>query len=402
MLNKKLLNICFVSQEYPPETGWGGIGSYVYEMARALNEKGHRVIVLARAVEKESYTFTEGIYVYRILPRWNLGKIRFFWRFQKIINGYRYAVAGKLDELVKKHNIDIIESSEIYADILYYQLTRKRRPAIAIKLHTPRWLVDKIAGNKPELWNRLEYLAEWVTIKKADSAYSCSRALLTTAEKYLPKRKYSAVYNPINLPNKMLVREDDGRTILFVGRLEWHKGVQVFRTVIPKVLNKKADVNFAFLGPDSSWHGGHSLKDYILKQIPEEMKNSVHFLGGVPREKVFEYLQKASMCVLPSLWENFPYTCLEAMSCGCVVVGSRNGGMAEMIEDGTSGILIDPEKPEEISGAILKLLSDKNLCQQMGQNAAVRVREMFSTDKIVEQTLEVYRQAIEIHGQKKA
>jgi glycogen synthase len=203
LLNYKLLNICFVSQEYPPETGWGGIGSYVYEMARALTTRGHCVVVLSSAVERETYAFTEGIHIYRILPRWNLDKSRFFWRFQRIINGYRYAVAMKLDELVKKHNIDILESSEIYADLLYYQIMRKLRPAIAIKLHTPRWLVDKIACNRPELWNRLEYIAEWVTIKKADSAYSCSRALLNAARKYLPERNYSIVYNPISLPDNI-------------------------------------------------------------------------------------------------------------------------------------------------------------------------------------------------------
>lgn len=398
MLNKELLSICFVSQEYPPETGWGGIGSYVCEMARALTTRGHSVVVLSRAVEKETYTFTEGIHIYRILPRWNMGGIRFFWRFQKIIDGYRYAVAIKLDELVKKHNIDIIESSEIYADLLYYQLTRKLRPAIAVKLHTPRWLVDRISCNKPELWNRLEYLAEWVTIKKADSAYSCSRALLTAGQKYLPKKKYSVVYNPVKLPDKMQMKDDDGKTILFVGRLEWRKGAQVFGTVIPEVLGRETGVNFVFLGPDSSWHGGHSLKDHILNQIPDEMKKSVKFYGGVSRERVFEHLKEAAVCVLPSLWENFPYACIEAMASGCAVVGSRNGGMSEMIEDGISGILIDPEKPGGISKAILSLLGDGRLRDRIGENAADRVRNIFSRDLIIEQTLEVYKQALQIHN----
>jgi glycogen synthase len=402
LVHKNFLSICFVSQEYPPETGWGGIGSYVYEMANALTQRGHKVVVLSKSIDQESHEIIKGIHIYRILPINRLKEAHFFWRFQRYFEGYRKSVAKKIDRIVKEHYIDIIESPEARAELLWYQMFYKRRPAIAIKLHTPRWLVDKIACNRPELWNRLEYIAEWVNIKKADSAYSCSCALLTAAEKYLPERNYAIVHNPISLPDNIPIKEDDGRTILFVGRLEWHKGVQVFGRVIPEVLNKRIDVNFVFLGPDSSWHGGHSLKDHILKQIPEDMKNSVHFLGGVPRETVFKYLQKASICVLPSLWENFPYTCLEAMSSGCVVVGSRNGGMAEMIEDGTSGILINPEKPEEISGAILTLLSDKNLRQQMGRNATLRLREMFSTDKIVEQTLEVYRQTIEAHGQKKA
>jgi glycogen synthase len=402
LTHKNFLSICFVSQEYPPETGWGGIGSYVYEMANALTQRGHQVVVLSKATSQESHENIKGIHIYRILPINRLKEVYFFWRFQKYFEGYRKSVAKKLVRIVKKHDIDIVEAPEARAELLWYQLVNKQGPAIAIKLHTPRWLVDKLACNRPGLWNRLEYLAEKSSIRKADVAYSCSQALLHAGEKYFPKKNYTVIYNPINLLNINPGNNDDGKTILFVGRLEWRKGVQVFGQVIPEVLRKKSDINFVFLGPDSNWYGGHSLKEYILKQIPEEMKNSVNFPGGVSRERVLEYLQQVSVCVFPSIWENFPYTCLEAMASGCAVVGSKNGGMTEMIEDGVSGILIDPEKPDEISDAILKLLSDKNLRQQIGQNAALRVREVFSTNRIVEQTLELYHQAIEIHGQKKS
>ena len=395
------MNICFVSQEYPPETGWGGIGTYVYEMANALGERGHRVIVLSRSLEKESYSVEHGIHVYRIKNKYDLSRKRFFWRFQKLITGYRYAVAGELDELVRKHDIDIIESSEIYADLLFYQLTRNTIPAIAVKLHTSRRLVDRIAQNEPKLWNRLEYLAEKLTIQKADLAYSCSAALLEASEAFLPKRDYPVVHNPIAFPQSLPLREDDGKTVLFIGRLEWHKGVQVFGKVIPEVLDRVASASFVFLGPDSSWHGGKSLKKFITDQIPEKMRGSVSFLGGVSRQEVFDHLRAAAVCVLPSRWENFPYTCLEAMACGCPVVGSRNGGMAEMIEHGASGILIDPEKPEEISEQVVRLLKDENLRRSIGQSAAARVREHFSSGRIADQTLEIYRRAIETHSRTK-
>ncbi len=391
------MNICFVSQEYPPETAWGGIGTYVHEMARALTERGHRVIVLSRALENESCTVENGIHAYRILNKWNLSDKRFFWRFQRYLTGYRLSVAEKLDKLVEKYNIDLIESSEIYADLLFYQLTRRRRPATVIKLHTPRWLLDQTAHNRPDLWNRLEYLAEKLTINKADVAYSCSHALLWAGKDFFPKRDCPVVYNPITLPESLPAREEDGRTVLFVGRLEWHKGVQVFGKIIPGVLNSMGDARFVFLGPDRSWHDGPSLREFIVSQIPEKMRGSLSFPGGVPRQDVLRHLRKAAVCVLPSLWENFPYTCLEAMACGCAVVGSRNGGMAEMIEDGVSGILIDPEEPEGISVAVLRLLQDEKLRRKLGENAVTRVREHFSTDRIVDQTIEVYRRAIRIH-----
>jgi glycogen(starch) synthase len=395
------LNICFVSQEYPPETAWGGIGTYVCEMARSLTERGHSVIVLSKAVDKESCAFENGIHTYRIRNKWNLSKGRFFWRFQKFIDGYRYKVGEELSKLTNKHHIDVIESSDIYADLFYYMLVRGQGPAIVLKLHTPRWLVDKTAQTQPKAWNRFEYFAENFCIKRADMAYSCSHALLRAGKEFFPKREYMVVHNLISLPLSLPAKEDDGKTVLFAGRLEWRKGVQVFGRVVPQVVNRINNVRFLFLGPDCGWHGGNSLKEFILDQIPAKMKESLIFTGGVPRQEILNHLRKAAVCVLPSLWENFPYTCLEAMACGCAVVGSKNGGMAEMIEDRVSGILIDPERPEEISGAILMLLNDKKLRRKLGENATARVREHFSPNRIVDQTLDVYHRAIEIHERKR-
>jgi hypothetical protein len=78
----KPLCVCYVSQEYPPETGWGGIGTYVYEISHALVERGHTVIVLSRAQEKESCYNDRGVIVFRILPKFFLNKVPFFWKLR--------------------------------------------------------------------------------------------------------------------------------------------------------------------------------------------------------------------------------------------------------------------------------------------------------------------------------
>lgn len=398
------MNICFVSQEYPPETGWGGIGTYVYEMAHALSGQGHKVVVLSRGIRDEGYSCDNGVHVYRILPKYALGNKHVIWRFQKYWEGYRYSIAKKLDELVDKYNIDVVEAPEIRAELVLYQFLVERKHAVVIKLHTPRWLVDKLSNNQVTLRNRIDYFAEKLTISKADIAYSCSKSLLGKCEKYLPKRDYSVVHNPMKQSFRSLGYEKESRIsseVLYVGRFEWRKGVQVFGMVIPHVLSRRQETRFVLLGSDHSWFGGDSLKGYILDQIPDEMRNSVEFSGEVPRDTVREYLTKRPICVLPSLWENFPYTCLEAMASGCAVVGSKNGGMSEMIENGVSGILVDPEDTEEISEAILRLLNDNDLRCRMGQNAGKRITEMFSVNKIVEETLAIYRQAIEVHQRKK-
>ena len=148
-------------------------------------------MVLSKSISQESHEIIKGINVYRILPINRLKDVHFFWRFQRYFEGYRKSVAEKLERIVKEHDIDIIEAPEARAELLWYQMFHRQRPAIAVKLHTPRWLVDKLACNKPKLWNRLEYLAEKTSIRKADLVYSCSQALLEAGKEYFPQKELS-------------------------------------------------------------------------------------------------------------------------------------------------------------------------------------------------------------------
>jgi len=111
----------------------------------------------------------------------------------------------------------------------------------------------------------------------------------------------------------------------------------------------------------------------------------------VARQEAADGMEKATVCAFPSLFENFPYTCLEAMARGAAVIGSRAGGMAEMIEHGVSGLLVEPSSPAELSAAIVSVLSDGELRRRLGGGARERVRSTFATEAIVPRMLDVYR-----------
>jgi len=73
--------------------------------------------------------------------------------------------------------------------------------------------------------------------------------------------------------------------------------------------------------------------------IPRER---IQFIGAVPRMSLPDLYRSAAVCVVPSLYENLPYTCLEAMACGCATIGSNVGGIPEIITDGVDGRLVPP------------------------------------------------------------
>jgi glycosyltransferase involved in cell wall biosynthesis len=103
-------------------------------------------------------------------------------------------------------------------------------------------------------------------------------------------------------------------------------------------------------------------------------------------------LREADVLVQPSLWgEPFPLLVLEAMASGVPVVGSRIGGLPEAVEDGISGILVEPDNPAQLARALLCLLEDATPRSAMGRAARVRAEQSFSWDQTVHRIKSRYK-----------
>ena len=124
------------------------------------------------------------------------------------------------------------------------------------------------------------------------------------------------------------------------------------------------------------------------------VKNRVFFLGNIRIHDVQHELAKANCLVVPSFQENAPLTIAEAMAAGVPVVAANVGGIPEMIEDGKTGLLIDPCDTGSISGAVLKILSDGTLARSMGQFARETAKERFTASLACEKTLRAYREIL--------
>lgn len=118
-------------------------------------------------------------------------------------------------------------------------------------------------------------------------------------------------------------------------------------------------------------------------------------VGKVTREELQVRFREADVVVFPSWWENMPMVCIEAMLQGAIVVGSKNGGMSEIIQDGKSGWLVEPRDPQKIADAIVKAL-DMTITEreQMSEQAKKRIVDNFSTEVIVKQTLDYFTYVI--------
>ncbi|MHC4625758.1 MAG: glycosyltransferase family 4 protein [Planctomycetota bacterium] len=121
------------------------------------------------------------------------------------------------------------------------------------------------------------------------------------------------------------------------------------------------------------------------------LKSRVHFLGNISVKDVQAELSKANCLVVPSFQENAPLSISEAMAAGVPVVAAKVGGIPQMIQDGRTGLLVDPHDTDSICQAVSKVLSDQKLAQSMAQRAKEVAEDRFRASRVCEKTLQAYR-----------
>jgi glycogen(starch) synthase len=392
------LSICFVSQEYPQETGWGGIGTYTYEMAHGLARAGHQVVVVSRALRQAQHYFeSDGVEVYRILPRLNPDSTRLVWRLNHWWEGYRLAVAMQLSKILRERQIDIIESPELHAEPLFHSLLHSK-PPLVVRLHSGSRVVANFEPNQANGTKLNARLESWL-VGKAARVTSPSKALLTATLNGRASAGCNVIPNPVDTdyfePDATSSEAKAFPSVLCVGRPRFLKGFHVLAQAIPEVWKETPETRFTFVPAPMGKTGG-APRDAFASSLGNLLDDPrVQVIDSVQRDRMPGFYCSATVCVVPSLWEGFGYVCAEAMACGKPVVASRTGGLAEIIEDGRSGVLVEPGNAEELARAILSLIRDPERRAQIATAARKRVVEEFSSAAIAARMSDLYRQVIQ-------
>ncbi|WP_027129610.1 glycosyltransferase family 4 protein [Gemella cuniculi] len=375
------MRICLVSEEFPLETQKGGIATYQYLMAKImLKNKCDVHIICKTASAEDKYIVYEGINLHMIS--------------EKNEENYRKRVCGKMKEL--ENEIDIFEVADWKAEAHYYISDRKK--PVVIKLHTPYIIWNKFNEVKETEEAQKVSKYEIEDILNSDAIYSCSESLKNLLKKEiieLENKEIRVVNNPIiqfEMNRKEKVKKD---IILYVGSLEQRKGVLVLANELNDFFEKDTFHKVVFIGKDTHRNKfNRSTKELIINYIEPKYRDRVFFLGHLSFEKISKYYSDVKVAIFPSLYENFPYVLIEAMNFGCVCIGSKNGGMSEIIEDGINGFLCNPYKKGDILKKIEKvILLEEKKYKEISKNAKVTLKKV-APDKIFKETMEVYKEAI--------
>lgn len=174
--------------------------------------------------------------------------------------------------------------------------------------------------------------------------------------------------------------------IAFAGRLVPEKGAAVMLKAFASVVQTvpKARLLIAGEGPEEN----------NLKKLAADLHLSgrVSFLGFVPKEKLEPLMAQAWVQAVPSLWEEpFGNVAVEAMMRGTAVVASRSGGLAEIVDDGETGLLVSPGSVEELACALLSLLNDAALRNRLAARAKESAAEMYNAERYISRIESIFQ-----------
>jgi len=350
----------------------GGAQTHIYQLSKCFIGKGDQVAIMSYPggwLEQEARKIGVKLYPNKYFS--NIPNpftiFKAIKEIKKAVKGFNpdlvcchSTAAGFLGRITIKNKIPTIFTAHGWA---FTKGTPFLRKTIAI-------LIEKLAG---------KFCSKIICVSDFDKS-------LVLKYKITSIDKIEVVHNGVDIQDVQDF-QNSKISIVFVGRLAKPKDplllLKAFNDLSPE-LKDKASIYIIGDGPK-------------LKQLKEFIKETklegVNLLGSMPRTKVLETLKKSDIFVLISDWEGFPYTIIEAMSCGLSVIASDVGGIREAINN-ECGILVKRGDQQEIKHALERLLKNPSLIKEMGRNAKERLEKEFSLDKMLRETEQVYKKVI--------
>ncbi len=285
----------------------------------------------------------------------------------------------------------------------------------------------------PKIKIVLNMRCEWLTqldrkmieqrLGHVDLIIGCSKYITEKIRRRFPQfaRHCQTNYNGVNInhfisTNDHIASKHNGdKRLLFVGRVSPEKGLHVLLDAFKKVVQRYPQAKLVIVGKKSqlaseylvdlsdndkvtnlaSFFDGRSLYSYsshLQEQLRSlKIESNVTFTDHIPHEQLANYYTNADVIINPSFSESFGRSLIEAMAFQVPTVASRVGGMAEIVEDGKTGILVEPGNTNAMAQAMLRLLKDEDLRESMGKAGRERAMKLFSWECVTENLLEKYK-----------
>jgi glycogen synthase len=362
------MNVAIISPEYPPLTNWGGVATFNYNLARLLVRLGHTVHVITcdgsgdkeRVVKKNNLT----IHYIRYKTDYKLINVLyyrlFFGSLRKLLHSTFPKVAETFDwnifslisfmKLNKRTPFNIIHSPTYRSPSLFISLIY-RNISSTLYVQGPQDYFNEFEPGSSD--NKIHTMVEnWYIRHCATKVVVCSLNVQKKLVRSSPKLRDKIVYIPnfIDVDSMTDFSQPNVNNIVFFGRLDQRKGVDILLHAFVKLAKTQENLNLYMIGETRG--GKILLKNRFVSfdtfwnslNIHQNIRKRIYFYPRIDDKNTLLELLKTikGIAVFPSRYEPFGFVIIEAMALGYLVIASKRGGGKEIITHGVNGLLISP------------------------------------------------------------
>ncbi|AWV48197.1 glycosyltransferase family 1 protein [Mycobacterium leprae] len=390
------MKILIVSWEYPPVV-IGGLGRHVHHLSTALAAAGHDVVVLSRrpsgtdpCTHPTSDEISEGVRVIAAAQdphEFTFSNDMMAWT---LAMGHAMIRTGLS---LTRHSSDL----PWRPDVVHAHDWLVAHPAITLAQFYDVPMVSTIHATEAgrhsgwvsgALSRQVHAVESWL-VRESDSLITCSASMCNEIiELFGPGlAEITVIRNGID-PARWPFAARRARTgpaeLLYVGRLEYEKGVHDVIAALPRIRRSYPGTTLTIAGEGTQ-------QDWLVDQARKyKVIKATRFVGHLNHNELLAALQRADAAVLPSHYEPFGLVALEAAAAGTPLVTSNIGGLGEAVINGQTGVSCPPRDIAELAAMVCTVLEDPDAAQQRALAARERLTSDFDWQTVAQQTAQVY------------
>ena len=362
----------------------GGSGVVATELGKSLARQGTQVHFITTSHPARLSGYDERVYFHRVVSE----EYPLFQNYTP----YSLSLAVKIREVAEQYSLDLVH--------VHYAIPHATSAFLAQEMLKPHRLptVTTLHGTDITLVGMMPsyYEITRFSIEKSSAVTSVSDFLKReTIREFRIEHPIDVIHNfvdtdvfrPVDTPAcRARFARDGEKVLMHVSNFRKVKNLPVLIQVFYEV-QKHVPSRLVLVGDGPERESTERQAEAL------GIADRVIFLGD--QEYIADLLPAADVFLLPSQHESFGLAALEAMSCGVPVLGSRIGGLPEVIQHEETGFLCDPNDVDCMKAIVLSLFKDEALRRQIGQAARDRAVRVFNRDLIVAQYVDVYRRLLE-------
>jgi len=394
------LRIAFATPEYVTESYFdGGLAHYVNRVSQTLVSLGHEVHVVTLSVKDEDAFDHGGVRVHRVMlgPVWHTLNRLTRCSFATTLHWLNFSTQTyrKLRELHSENPFHLIQYPNYSFCGLFSIPLLQAAHVVRASTFEPSWNdaqgvkrnFDSVAAQRLEaLQYRLTqniHVPSSAVQKMLAEKTSVTDARLIRTPFYLETSEWDdLVYEQFFKGKKYA---------LYFGRFQLHKGFHRLAQALPRFLNECPDAHIALVGRDMETSLAPSMASFARTQCGSAAERLI-VLENLPHSQLYPVIAGAHVVVLPSLVDNSPNACLEAMGLGKVVIGTYGASFDELIVDRVNGFLVSPDSPDALADKMISVWTNPDL-PKIAAAAKQRMLE-FAPEKTVASLLSYYSEVI--------